>query len=164
MLSLFSDATFWVLISTVCCVALIVKYAKQVVLDSLDDRSDKIRQRLEDAEKLKSEAQELLAQFQRKHRDAMKEADSIIAEAQQRVEQERHKAKLQLAENIKLYETQAKQRIARVEEETVAAIKGKIADLAVQKATKKLEVANLDKLGTDDTIKRTVDAVKKTLH
>ena len=164
MLSVFSDVTFWVLISTICCVALIVKYTRQTILDSLDDRSDKIRQRLEDAERLRSEAQELLAQYQRKHRDAMKEADSIIAEAQQRVDQERRKAKQQLLESIKIHEEQAKQRIARVEEETLAEIKGKIADLAVQKASKKLEAANLDKLGTDDTIKRTVQAIEKTLH
>jgi len=164
MFDLFADAKFWIFLSTVCCVALIVKYTRNPITESLDKRSDKIRQRLEEAEKLKSEAQELLAQFQRKHRDAMKEADNIIAEAQQRVEQERYKAKKELTESIKLYEAQAKQRIARVEEETLSKIRGKIADLAVEKAKKKLEAANLDKLGTDDTIKRTVEAVKKTLH
>ena len=163
-MSLLNDATFWVLLSTICCVGLIVKYSARAVLNGLDGRSDKIRKRLEEAEKLKTEAQELLAQFQRKHRDAMKEADNIIAQAQQRVDQENEKAKQQLADNIKMYETQAKQRIKLAEEEMIAQVKGKIADLAVQKATKKLEAANLDTLGTDDTIKRTVRAVKKTLH
>lgn len=163
MFNPFNDSTFWVLLSTLCCVALLVKYATPVILSSLDQRSNKIRQQLEEAEKLKSEAQELLAQFQRKHRDAMKEADRIIAEAQIQVEQERHKAKIQLNEQIKEYEIQAKQRIERIEEETIADIKGKISDLAVEKATKKLEVANLDKIGTQDNIKRTVNALKKSL-
>ncbi len=161
---LFSDSTFWVLLSTLCCLFVLVKYGWSVVVNSLDQRSQKIKKNLEEAEKLKTEAQEVLAQYQRKHRDAMKEADAIIIEMQQRVEQERYKAQEQLAQIIKFHETQAKQRIERIEEESIAEIRAKIVDLALEKAQKKLEAANLDKVSTDEAIKRTVSEIKKTVH
>ena len=164
MAALFSDSTFWVLLSTIVCVYFILKHSWGVITASLDDRTDKIKKQLEDAERLKVEAQEQLARYQRKHKNTMKEADAIIAGAQQRVTQLEEKAAQELHSTIKKYELQARERIELAEKEAIAEIKGKIADLAVEKATAKLKAANLNKLGDDDTIIRTVDALKKTLH
>ena len=49
----------------------------------LDDRADKIRQELEEAQRLREDAQATLASYQRRQRDALKEAEDIIAHARE---------------------------------------------------------------------------------
>ena len=48
---------------------------------SLDGRAAKIRAQIEEARKLREEAQALLSEYQRKQRDAMAEAEKIISQA-----------------------------------------------------------------------------------
>ena len=74
------DATFYALVGLVIFLALMI-YLKvpAVVNKSLDGRADKIRDELEEARRLREEAQSLLAEFQRKRKEAEKEAGEIIA-------------------------------------------------------------------------------------
>ena len=53
-----------------------------MVAKSLDERSDKIREDLAEAKRLREEAQHLLAEYQRKRKDAEAEAASIVAAAE----------------------------------------------------------------------------------
>ncbi|WP_457298303.1 F0F1 ATP synthase subunit B family protein, partial [Phyllobacterium sp. P5_D12] len=76
------DATFYALVGLVIFLALMI-YLKvpAVVNKSLDGRADKIRDELEEARRLREEAQSLLAEFQRKRKEAEKEAGEIVAAA-----------------------------------------------------------------------------------
>ena len=49
---------------------------------ALDKRSDQIRNELEQAKKLREEAQQLLAEYQRKRKEAETEAKSILSAAE----------------------------------------------------------------------------------
>src|SRR6185437_10261952 len=61
--------------------------AGPVVTKMLDDRAAKIKADLDEAARLRDEARRTLIDFQQKQRDAMKEADGIVAQA--RLEAER---------------------------------------------------------------------------
>ncbi|MBL4645099.1 MAG: ATP F0F1 synthase subunit B, partial [Rhizobiales bacterium] len=76
------DATFWALVGLVLFLALII-YLKVPgkMGEALDKRSDAIRSELEDARRLREEAQALLAEYQRKQREAEREAEDIINQA-----------------------------------------------------------------------------------
>ena len=65
------DATFWALIALILFLALIA-YMKVpgMIAKSLDGRADKIRNELDEARRLREEAQQLLAEYQRKRKDA----------------------------------------------------------------------------------------------
>jgi F-type H+-transporting ATPase subunit b len=73
------DATFWATIALVIFVG-VVLYLKVpgMLSKSLDERADRIRAELEDARKLREEAQQLLAEYQRKRKEAEKEAADIV--------------------------------------------------------------------------------------
>ena len=71
---LFHNTTVWVAISFVLLVALLVKTAGSKINAVLDDKIALIKAEIETAERLKAEAQALLADFQEKQRDAEKTA------------------------------------------------------------------------------------------
>lgn len=69
------EATNWVVFSFLIFVALFARYGWSTVAAKLDGRINEIRAELEAAERLKLEAQSMLADYQKRHADAMKEAD-----------------------------------------------------------------------------------------
>ena len=81
------DATFWALIALIIFLG-IVAYMKVpgMLTKNLDERADKIRNDLEEARRLREEAQELLAEYQRKRKEAEQEASDIIAAAERDAE------------------------------------------------------------------------------
>lgn len=112
------DATFWALIALVIFLALMV-YLKVpgVVGKSLDGRAERIRDELEEARRLREEAQSLLAEYQRKRKEAEKEAGEIVAAAQREahaiIEETKQKTEEYVARRNKL----AEQKIAQAETE-----------------------------------------------
>ncbi|MEC8621958.1 MAG: F0F1 ATP synthase subunit B, partial [Pseudomonadota bacterium] len=64
---------FWVAVGFLILLAVLLKPAKKIIIESLDSRAEKIRSSLDEAEKLREEAQHVLADYQRKQREAAKE-------------------------------------------------------------------------------------------
>ena len=72
------NTTLWVAFSFVIFVALAVKFGGKGIIGALDKKIAEIKSEIETAERLKAEAQALLADFQTKQRDAEKAAAEII--------------------------------------------------------------------------------------
>ena len=80
------DATFWVGAAFVLFVGILFYLKVPGMLTSaLDERAKKISDDLDQARELREEAQVLLATYQRKQRDALKEAEEIIAHCRERL-------------------------------------------------------------------------------
>src|SRR4051794_9296916 len=79
--ALLHDPEFWVLVAFVLAIALVWKRGGAALTGALDERAARIRSELDEARKLREEAQQALAAYQRKQRDALKEAEQILAEA-----------------------------------------------------------------------------------
>ena len=69
------DATFWAMIALFIFIGVVV-YMKVpgMIAKALDERAAKIRNDLDDARRLREEAQQLLVEFQKKRKEAEKEA------------------------------------------------------------------------------------------
>ena len=80
---IFADPEFWVLVAAVIFVAVVWKPARKSLIGSLDERAARIRAELDDARKLREEAEQLLAQYQQKEREAA--ALTTLVERQQPV-------------------------------------------------------------------------------
>ena len=152
------DPTFWVLVSFVIFVALVWKPGSKAVAQMLDDRADKIRSDLEKAAKLREEAQALFAEYQKKQRDALKDAEAIVAAAKAEAEALSKQAVADLEASLKRREQLALQRIAQAEVQATADVRAAAVDLAMA-ATRKILTDKLD-AGRQDAL---VDAAIKEL-
>ena len=82
----------WVAVGFVVFVALIWRRVAAAVGSMLDDRSQKIKQDLDEARALREEALEELHQFQRLHREAAEEAKTMLKNAEATAERIRENA------------------------------------------------------------------------
>ncbi len=127
------DATFWVGLSFVIFVGLMI-YLKvhKMLIGGLDARSEKIREQLDDAQRLREEAQALLASYERKQRDAVREAEAMVEHARTEAAREREQAEVRLeemltrrealaVEKVQLAEAQAEQEIREIAVEAAVA-------------------------------------------
>ena len=129
------DATFWALISLVIFLAVIV-YLKVPgkIAEGLDKRADTIRDELDEARRLREEAQALLAEYQRKQREAEAEAEDIVREAKADAERLTAETNQALEEMIERRTKAAEAKIAQAEVQAVAEVRTMAADLAVAAA------------------------------
>ncbi len=137
--SLFADPTFWVAVGFVLLFLAIGKKLYRVATLALDDRAETIKGQIEEARRLREEAQDLLASYQRKQREAVEEAASIADHAKAEAKRIGAKAAEDLEVLLQRREQQAVDRIARAEAEAVDEVRALAADLAVDTARRVLE-------------------------
>ncbi|MEQ8509359.1 MAG: F0F1 ATP synthase subunit B [Rhodospirillaceae bacterium] len=133
---MFSDPSFWVGLAFVLVVGYLARPIARSVSASLDGRADKIRTQIEDARKLREEAQALLAEYQRKQRDALSEAESIVAQAKEEANRMKVQAEKDLEHSIARRQSQALERIAQSEAQAIASVRNTAVDVAVAAAEK----------------------------
>lgn len=160
---MFSDPTFWVLVSFVIFVALVWKPAGRMISQGLDERAEKIRADLDKAAKLREEAQALLAEYQKKQRDALKDAEAIIAAAKAEAEALSKQAAVDLEISLKRREQLALQRIAQAETQALTDVRAAAVDLAMQ-ATRKILADKLDSGRQDALIDEAIKGLPTTLN
>lgn len=115
-------------------IAIIWKPARNAVLTGLDSRAARIRHDLEEAKRLREEAQAALATYQRRQRNALEEAAAIVAHARQEAERLRTVAVADLEETLKRREVQAIDRIAQAEKAAAAEVRNIAVDVAISAA------------------------------
>ena len=87
LLNELTHATFWVAVALILFLGVLVYAgAHKMIAKGLDERADKIKQEIDEASKLREEAQALLANYQRKKADAEKEAAEIVEQAKKEAE------------------------------------------------------------------------------
>jgi F-type H+-transporting ATPase subunit b len=129
----------------------------------LDQRSMKIKADLDEAQKLKDEAQALLAEYQRKQRDALKEAEDIVASAKAQAQREIKEAADNLAASLARRETAALEKIAQAEAQAVAEVRREAVDVATA-ATTRLIAQVLDESKAGALIDQSIAEVNRRLH
>ena len=139
----FHGPEFWVLVAFILFVGVVVWKARGAILGTLDGRAARIRAEIDEARRLRDEAQALLAEYQKKQREALGEAESMIRQAEDEARRLRAKLEAELAGALKRREQQALDRIAQAEAQALAEVRNLAADLAIA-ATETLLVAKLD--------------------
>lgn len=130
------DNTFFATVALVLFLALAL-YAgafRKIAL-SLDERSAKISKDIDDARKLREEAESLLAEYKKKRADAETEAQTIVAQARKDAENLSIETRRKLAEMVARRTKEAERRIAQAETNAVRDVRAAAAELAVQAAS-----------------------------
>lgn len=132
---LLQDTSFWVLVAFLIVIGVFWKAGLHKTMASgLDKRSQKIADELDQARKLREEAQELLAQYQRRQREAEDEAKGIIEQAKRDAHRLAADSRAKIEEQIERRAKAAEEKIARAEAQAIADVRGQAADLAVETA------------------------------
>ncbi len=130
-----TDPELWVLVSFILFLALLVYYKIPTKLvQALDSRADRIRTELDEARRLREEAKQILADYQRKHGEAEKEAEDIIALARREADVYAEELRKALTESLQRRLKMAEEKIARAEEQAIKDIRSKAVDAAVAAA------------------------------
>lgn len=149
----FRDAEFWVLVAFILFVGVIAWKARGAILGALDGRAARIRAEIDEAQRLREEAQALLADYQRKQKQALGEAEAMIRGAEEEARRLKARTEAELAAALKRREQQALDRIAQAEAQALAEVRNLAADLAVAATEKilrdKLDPAKADALLSD---------------
>jgi F-type H+-transporting ATPase subunit b len=126
------DATFWAFVSLVIFLGIVV-YLKVPgrIMGALDSRADAIRQDLDDARKMREEAQALLADYQRRQQEAEGEAEAIIAAAQKEASLLAADAKQKLDEFVVRRTQAAEDKISQAEAQAISEVRARAADIAI---------------------------------
>lgn len=125
---------FWVAIAFLMVVAYAAKPVGKGIAAALDTRAAKIKARMDEAERLRKEAQDLLATYQRKQREAMQEAEDIVNHARAEVERVAAQAAADLEASLARREKQALDRIAHAEAQARKEVQDAAVDIAIAAA------------------------------
>ena len=133
------------------------------ILDWLDKRADGIRSDLDEARKLREEAQSLLASYERKHKDVKAQADRIVARAKEEAAQSAREAKADLERSVARRTQAAQEQIASAERAAIRAVRNQAAAIATAAARDVIA----ERMSADEANKRidaSIDEVEKRLH
>ena len=160
---MFHDPTFWVAVAFVIFIALVSKPIGKLATKALDERADKIRADMDEAERLREEAQDLLASYQRKQRDAANEADEIVRHAKAEAERISREGRERLQASLERREKMATDRIALAEHQAVERVRAHAIDIAVE-ATRGVLAAGLAETKANALVDAAITELPVKLH
>jgi|SRR4029077_7057685 len=155
------EAEAWVAVAFVLFLGILVYVgAHRRVIDGIDQRQARIKAELEEARRLREEAQALLVEYQRKRHDADREAEAIIATANAEAERLAAEGKARLEDFVARRTKMAETKIAQAEAQALADVRSSAADAAVAAAEKILSTTAKGKIG-DDLLARGIADLRK---
>jgi F-type H+-transporting ATPase subunit b len=128
---IFADPEFWVLVAAVIFVAAIWTPVRKSLIGTLDERAARIRAELDEARRLREEAQLLLAQYEQRQRAAAAEAEAIILHAREEAERIAAQSARDLDEALVRRKRLAEERIAQAEQKALVEIRAVAVDVAI---------------------------------
>jgi F-type H+-transporting ATPase subunit b len=161
---LFQDTSFWVLLAFILVVALLARVgAHRMIARGLDRRSQGIADELDRARALRDEAQELLAKYQRRQREAEEEAAQIIDQARLDAQRIAAEARLKIEEQLARRARAAEEKIARAEAQALADVRAQTAELAVE-AAREIIRSRMDQGAQSALAERAINEIGAKLH
>ena len=164
MPQMIQEPEFWVAVAFVLFLGVLV-YAgvHKTMIGALDQRSNRIKAELDEARRLRDEAGKLLADYQRKQREAEREAEAIITEAKAEAERVAAETRGKMEEYVARRTKLAESKIGQAEAQALADVRAAAADAAVAAAEKILRDTAKGKVA-DDLIARGIADVRAKLN
>ena len=129
------EAEFWVAVAFVIFLVVLGYFGvHKKLLKGIDDRRGRIKAELDEARRLKEEAQALLAGYQRKQHEVEREAQAIIASAKAEADRLAREAAARMEEFVARRTKMAEDRIAQAEAQALADVRSSAAEAAVAAA------------------------------
>jgi F-type H+-transporting ATPase subunit b len=161
---MFYEPEFWVAVAFVIFVGVLAYVGvHRTAAEALDRRAARIKAELDEARRLREEAEKLLAAYQKKRDEAEQEAATIVAEARAEAERTAAESHAKMEEFVARRTKIAETKIAQAEAQAVADVRAAAADAAVAAAEKILIDAAKGKVA-DDLVAQGIAEVKAKLN
>ncbi|HHK73722.1 MAG TPA: ATP F0F1 synthase subunit B [Rhizobiales bacterium] len=159
-----TDPTFWVAVSFFLFAGVVVYFkVPGMIARALDERAEVIRAELDEAMRLREEAQALYAEYERRQRDAEKEAQSIITQAEAEAERLAVETKAKLDEMLERRTAQVEGKIARAETLALDEVRLAAANAAIA-AAEKVVSSSLTKTKAAELVDASIDELTSKLN
>ena len=162
-MALLKDAEFWVLIAFVVAFGFLAWKVSPLLTGALDQRAAKIRHDLDEARRLREEAQRALADYQRKQRDALKEAEEILAHARVEAERAAQRAERDLEAALERRRRMASEKIALEEAKAVSDVRNVAIEIAIA-AVRRALAHDLDPVRRAQLLDDAISGLPQALH
>ena len=157
------EAEFWVAVSFFIFIGVLVYLGvHKRVARALDARALRIGKELDEARRLREEAERLLVDYRRKLGNVVTEVDNIIALAAKQAESLAVETRQSLKEHIERRIKLAEEKIARAEMEAVGKLRNDAVDLAIA-AAQNLITAKLTPDRANELVSRSTKALTTLL-
>lgn len=159
-----SLATLWATVALVIFLGIAI-YIKVpgMIAKALDARADKISSELEEARRLREEAQQLLGQYQRKRKEAEQEAAAIVAAAKREADMLAAEAHKKTEDYVARRTALAEQKIGQAEREAIGEVRASAVDIAVE-AARALLAGKVDAKAGADLFNASLQDLKSKLN
>ncbi|MFZ5718922.1 MAG: F0F1 ATP synthase subunit B [Pseudomonadota bacterium] len=160
-----AEAEFWVGAGLIIFLGIVFVGAKahRAIFGALDSQAAKIQANLDEAARIREEAQRLLAELQKEREAAEAQAKDMLAAAKEQVRIYEAEAKAKLDESLARREKLTEQRIQVAEAQAQAEVRAAAADLAAHMAEQVLS-ARLAKTKSDPLIDKAITGLAGKLQ
>jgi F-type H+-transporting ATPase subunit b len=160
---LLENPVFWVSLSTLFVTGALIKILTPVVTKAMDKRAAEISEELERAVALREEAQVILAQYQKKQRESLKEAEEIVQKANLEARRITREAEQDMEEQLKKRMKLAMDKIEQAERQALQEVQNRIIDVTVA-ASRSLVDSKLTDKAREELIANATNDVQKKMH
>jgi F-type H+-transporting ATPase subunit b len=155
--------TTWVALSFILFVALLYKPISGAIARVLDERAARIAKELDEALRLKQEAENVLIHYQQRQRECLAEAENILRQTREDATRMREEGETNIKLALKRRTDAAIEKIAQAETKAKQEVQNHLVDLAVS-AARAIVAQHLEKSTADDLVRRAVSDVEHKIH
>ena len=141
---MFSDPQFWVTVSFILFIAAIFNPVRKILTSSLDAQIKDIKNKIDEVENLKNEAQKALDELKERETKVEKEIENLKLESEKRIADLKNMSSSKLADQIEKRKVLAENKIEQLVRDTNNSIKNYISSVAIE-ATRNIVLQNLSK-------------------
>ena len=141
---MFSDPQFWVAVSFILFIAAIFNPVRKILTSSLDAQIKDIKNKIDEVENLKNEAQKALDELRERESKVEKEIQNLKLESEKRIAEFKDISASKLSDQIEKRKILAENKIEQLVRDTNNSIKNYISSVAIE-ATRNILLQNLSK-------------------
>ena len=158
------DASFFVALSFVLVILGFIRLKlPSKVAAMLDERAENIKNELDEANALRQEAMDLLADYEKRAKEAEQEASALVKQAEEDAKRIAAEAEVALKERLERRTAQAEEKIARAEAQLSQEVRRATVNLAINAAAV-LITDNISASQSKKLVDDTITGLAKNLH
>ena len=159
---MFSDPQFWVAVSFILFIAAIFNPVRKILTSSLDAQIKDIKNKIDEVENLKNEAQKALDELRERESKIEKEIQNLKLESEKRISELKDISATKLTDQIEKRKILAENKIEQLVRDTNNSIKNYISSVAIE-ATRNILLQNLSKDKKSSLIKESITEFNSVL-